>query len=913
MKTVKNMVNLGLAALVLFAVTACDNFLNMPEKNDAGKNGLVRIYLGEKSAKARTLQPGQDALAGYRLTFAGGVGSQEPVDIAGTNYADVYLDDGSWTITAKAYKKDGVIGQESDKVAEGSAAITISNGKAEGAPLSIILKSAGEGNGTLRYNISFSSGVTGGELKLWDIEDAAVSGFGDNGVLTLTASVNSSYTLAAGRYIVEARLTNSAGNVAAFRREVVEIWADTESAFVLSSGQNLSSQQITEGVYIGIVSLAGTAVDLTGGRPILLNASGYSNLTSILQNQYKISSNTGTALFYGVHRALANLKTNETRYPANLHSVNLITFTDGLDNASEGQGNAAPIEGYAPEDTPAYAAYVQGELASRFIAAKQVNAYSVGVRGSDVTDISVFQNNLQSIASDTGKVQVLANFDNLQTTFAEIADGLNIVVQTGTAITIKTSLLGNNTKVRMTFDYVTNGAASQRYIEGTISRTGTGADQKYAFTNITYRGGLGSAAGSGPIAGTINGTEISFRFERMENYDPDLDNAYVQQWTQSPGSTIWSIDSEQSGSGQAESMVEERSSIIYLVLDNSTSLDATNVNQIRNAAIEFLDSLYRTYTVSYSAGGGTGTLPPESRKKKRIEIKLPVPSKLIAPAGKTFDCWVNGANTYQPGDSYTVTSNVTFTAQWKDGYTASIAANIPGGTVSADKTYGLWGTIVALSNTPATGYDFNYYTVAGIPMAGNILALTANVTVSAVFSPQGAERFNVTRWTNITGGTVYVSTTGGIAGTPVTLSNIPAWGYALDHYTVNGDQIEGNTFTLDGDVTVSAVFNRIAGEGKITIVDPSLPQEETVGGIPASIDISRSGPSDTTHTIQITGSYTRYEWYIDSRQKNPDSGSGGTALTLNAADYGVGNHTLTVVVYKGTVPYSAERLFTVSE
>jgi hypothetical protein len=122
-----------------------------------------------------------------------------------------------------------------------------------------------------------------------------------------------------------------------------------------------------EGVYIGIISFAGNASDLTGGTPILLNASGKSTLTSYLNNNYAISSAPGTALFYGVHRALANLKSNESHFPANLDSVNVITFTDGMDISSDGRSAFNPIENKTFDSPDEYADYVVTEIADRSI------------------------------------------------------------------------------------------------------------------------------------------------------------------------------------------------------------------------------------------------------------------------------------------------------------------------------------------------------------------------------------------------------------------------------------------------------------------------------------------------------------------------------------------------------------------
>jgi fibronectin type 3 domain-containing protein len=350
-----------------------------------------------------------------------------------------------------------------------------------------------------------------------------------------------------------------------------------------------------EGVYIGIISFAGDATDLTGGAPVLLDAAGKDSLISKLSSDYAISSQGGTALFYSVHKALANLKSGETRYPPNLDSVNMVTFTDGLDNGSTGMSAISPIEGRTFDSDAEYTAYLSGQIASLTIADKPVTAYSVGVRGSDVTDTAKFDSNLAQIAS-VGKSQSLTDFANLQTTFQSIADGLQITHTTSTAFTMKTTLLASGAKVRMTFDVTgassTDAAASSKYIEGVISRTGTGESVAYTFDSITYAGGLGSDQGAGPISGVRDGAEVYFAFTGVEGYDPDADESKAKQWIMAPDATAWQVNSEYDVEGAIDERIETRSSIIYLVLDASTSLNATQIGQIRDAAAVFINSLY---------------------------------------------------------------------------------------------------------------------------------------------------------------------------------------------------------------------------------------------------------------------------------------------------------------------------------
>jgi hypothetical protein len=364
-----------------------------------------------------------------------------------------------------------------------------------------------------------------------------------------------------------------------------------------------------EGVYIGIISFAGDAQDLTNGVPVLLNTAGKDSLISKLNSGYAISAQSGTALFYSVHRALANLKIRDTQYPANLDSVNVVTFTDGLDNGSTGKSAQSPIEEQTFDSDDAYTAYLSGQIGSRTIASKPITAYSVGIQGNDVTDTTKFQNDLAKIAS-AGKSQTLTDFENLQATFTSIANGLQIA-HTSTTFTMKTTLLASGTKVRMTFDVTgtaaTDGAGSAKYIEGTITRTGTGTSMVYTFGSITYAGGLGSSQGSGPITGTINGSEVNFAFTGVAGYTPATEESKVKQWLMTSGSTAWQVNSEYDVGGATNTQIEKRSSIIYLVLDASKSLNTTQIGQIRSAVNEFITSLYNQLNGSGNTGNDSNT------------------------------------------------------------------------------------------------------------------------------------------------------------------------------------------------------------------------------------------------------------------------------------------------------------------
>lgn len=139
------------------------------------------------------------------------------------------------------------------------------------------------------------------------------------------------------------------------------------------------------------------------------------------------------------------------------------------------------------------------------------------------------------------------------------------------------------------------------------------------------------------------------------------------------------------------------------------------------------------------------------------------------------------------------------------------------GSVAASATSAAAGTIIELAATPAEGYTLDYFTLDGERINGDTFIMPArNVEVSAVFT---ANAYSITV-VQPAGGTVSASATSAAAGTTVKLTATPAEGYTLDYFTLDGERINGNTFSMPArNVEVSAVFT--ANAYSITVVQPA--------------------------------------------------------------------------------------------
>ena len=123
------------------------------------------------------------------------------------------------------------------------------------------------------------------------------------------------------------------------------------------------------------------------------------------------------------------------------------------------------------------------------------------------------------------------------------------------------------------------------------------------------------------------------------------------------------------------------------------------------------------------------------------------------------------------------------------------------GSISASPMSGKKNTLITLSNTPDQYYIFSKYTLNNVDLAGSsFLMPDEDAYVRGYFQPD-VRTITVTQPSH---GTITAPASAQI-GSTVTLSCTPDSGYALNYFTVNGTQIQGNTFVMPAsNVTVSA-------------------------------------------------------------------------------------------------------------
>ena len=327
-----------------------------------------------------------------------------------------------------------------------------------------------------------------------------------------------------------------------------------------------------EGLYLGIVGFNDQLYTMPLG---LLNQNTKHTFENFVDG---LSMQNGTILYHAVNTGLNSLAA--AKIPENLINVSVVTFTDGLDQGSYVLG------GY--NSGSEYLNNVNSRIMNELVGGTNISAYSIGVRGSDVNDINSFSNNLSKLASSPTNVFEVSDMNEASDKFAEIAQQL-YNQSTFYNVTLKLPAQEPNTKIRFTFDNVSEAGESQCYIEGTYIRT-NGNGQ---LTNIEYQG-LESMSGVA-VTATSSGIFDLFSFRNLTDLNGvQMTTDYVKQWNWIEATGQWQYNSEFTPSGNTEVIDEYKSAMIMLVLDCSSSL-GTDFTTMKTAANGFIETLSGNY------------------------------------------------------------------------------------------------------------------------------------------------------------------------------------------------------------------------------------------------------------------------------------------------------------------------------
>lgn len=329
----------------------------------------------------------------------------------------------------------------------------------------------------------------------------------------------------------------------------------------------VSENTMESGLYMGII---GFNQSLETKPVSVLNQDTEGPFKSFVN---KMTTKDGTILYYAVENAIDQLET--TQLPDDLFHVAIVTFTDGLD-----MGSLMLNPDYLTKNE--YLDAIAKRIKTETIRGVPISAYSIGIRGDDVTDIYEFRANLQGLASSPENAAEVTTMDDVNERFQAIADQLN---QTSYVQTISLKIPGqaHGTKIRFTFDEVSDASVSDLYIEGIFDL------RNRSLTDITYHG-LSSTSGT-TVSGQVDGIFVTFTFEGVQSDNNEIipqDN--TQQWSYVETAAKWQINSEFTPDGNTEAVVSKKSAAIILVLDCSKSL-SSQFADLQEKANSFIDKI----------------------------------------------------------------------------------------------------------------------------------------------------------------------------------------------------------------------------------------------------------------------------------------------------------------------------------
>ncbi len=377
-----------------------------------------------------------------------------------------------------------------------------------------------------------------------------------------------------------------------------------------------SSTIIETGLYMGII---GFNQELKTKTVSILAPNTKGAFTGFVTN---MSIKNGTLLYYAVDNAIDKLLS--TTLPNDLVNVSIVTFTDGLD-----QGSVMMNSEYMSDIE--YLAALNNRIETVTIQGLPITAYSIGLKGTDVTDEAQFMANLESLASTPENAAEVSSMEEVNAKFQEIADQL---YNSSTSQTVRLMIPGqsNGTVVRFTFDNVSDASQSTMYIEGTFSL------QDCSLKNIKYEGLTCNSGQS--VIGTQDGIFVTFSFTDLRQVSGEsIPTTHIKQWNYISATSQWQINSEFTPEDNTITTVERKSAVIMLVLDCSSSLGSQFID-MQTHACQFIEKMAENTEIS--TGGGIGN-------NNDVEIDLITElsyDELVLVEGGTF--LMGAQNVYEP-------------------------------------------------------------------------------------------------------------------------------------------------------------------------------------------------------------------------------------------------------------------------
>ena len=224
----------------------------------------------------------------------------------------------------------------------------------------------------------------------------------------------------------------------------------------------------------------------------------------------------------------------------------------------------------------------------------------------------------------------------------------------------------------------------------------------------------------------------------------------------------------------------------------------------------YKDKPVTTYTVSFDANGGTGSMADATGVSG--DYVLPV-CGFTAPNGKQFKAWSVGGVEKAAGDTITVNANTTVFAVWETipvtYYTVTFDSN--GGSAVTAQSIEAGQKATKPADPTKDGYDFKGWTLNGSAYDFNT-AVNGNITLVATWEQQQVVPTTYTVSFAANGGTGTMADVTGISGEYTLPENgfTAPDGKQFKAWSVDGNEkAVGDKITVTADTTVTAVWEDI--------------------------------------------------------------------------------------------------------
>ena len=574
------------------------------------------------------------------------------------------------------------------------------------------------------------------------------------------------------------------------------------------------------GLYLGIIGFN----DVTIEKEIdLLNSSTIDECKSFIDD---FTTEKATLLYYAEEEALNNLK--HSKFPEDLTSVSIVTFTDGLDQGSIN---------LRKEDFSTSADFL-GSLENRIKSDKvvgvennpqSINAYTIGLRGNDIrneVEQQRFRDNLEKLSSSEENMYEASNMDDVNNKFKEIAKSLYNSFNVHSIEFKISSNWEEGLTFRFTFDELINNSAesSTCYLECTIQGDGV---SNIKTEGCKYNGEPFVKAKSLGVYNYIKFINIT------DTEGKALDVSKVQQYTANPDNT-WQITSEFSNEKDVKPEVEQKSTITfnanggngymseliyekdetkslfyntferegYVFVGWNTKADGSGDNYSDGQNIQPTEDLtlyaqwekIQYFTISFDANGGTGSMQSIKVVKGSKATLLDNEFTRTDFKFKGWNAKADGSGTsYSNKQSFALNSDIILYAQWEKVEYATITFNANGGSGSMQSISVVKGSSTTLPDVTFTrsGYNFKGWNTkadgSGTSYSNKqSIAPYNNLTLFAQWENPFTGMANGHVWVDLglPSGTKWATTNVG-ASSPEGYGNYYAWGETTTKSTYN--------------------------------------------------------------------------------------------------------------------------------